>query len=121
VLRFQIAPRLTDHVRHRTKYIDMPLPEHQAFVFTSDGRAGPRARSMKDFVVLLDGQPDSTVAAHLQRHDFSRWFEHVFRDCPLATHVYGLESRLPAERPRDIVADISQAVRARYEMIPVSV
>jgi hypothetical protein len=24
VRRFQIAPRLTSHVRHRTKYLDMP-------------------------------------------------------------------------------------------------
>ena len=42
--RFQIAPRLTSHVRHRTKYLDMPIAEPQAFVFTSDGGPGPRAR-----------------------------------------------------------------------------
>ena len=38
VRRFQLAPRLTAHVRHRTKYLDMPVPTSQAFVFTTDGR-----------------------------------------------------------------------------------
>ncbi len=121
VVRFQIAPRLTEHVRHRTKYLDMPVPEVQAFVFTSDGREGPRARSLKDLVDLLERLPDSTLAPHLRRHDFSRWLELVFRDCPLATHIHGLESRLAADSPREIVDDISQAVRARYEMTPVAV
>ena len=53
VRRFQIAPRLTSHVRHRTKYLDMPVADPQAFVFTGDGAPGPRARSLKDFVDLL--------------------------------------------------------------------
>lgn len=43
VRRFQLAPRLTAHVRHRTKYLDMPVLDSQAFVFTGDGRAGARA------------------------------------------------------------------------------
>ena len=56
------------------------------------------------------------VAPYLQRHDFSRWFGQVFRDCPLATHVRTLESRLGLDRPRDLINDIAQAVRARYEL-----
>ena len=45
VRRFQVAPRLTSHVRHRAKYLDMPVPDAQAFVFTSDGRPSVRART----------------------------------------------------------------------------
>ena len=119
VRRFQIAPRLTSHVRHRTKYLDMPIAEPLAFVFTGGGRPGPRARSLKDFVDLLGRLPDSELLPHLLRHDFSRWLEHVFRDCPLATHVKAIESRAAIDRARDLVDEVSQAVRARYEMTPL--
>lgn len=78
--RFQIAPRLTSQVRHRTTYLDMPIAEPQAFVFTQNGRPGPRAGSLKEFVDLL---------------------------------------ALGADRARDLADDISQAVRARYEMAPL--
>jgi hypothetical protein len=121
IRRFQIAPRLTSHVRHRTKYLDMPIAEPQAFVFTADGTPGPRARSLKDFVDLLGRLSDAELLPHLRRHDFSRWLEHVFRDCPLATHVKAIENRVATDRSRDLVNDIAQAVRARYEMTPLVV
>jgi hypothetical protein len=121
VQRFQIGPRLTTHVRHRAKYIDMPVAEPQGFVFARDGRAGPRARSLKGFVELLAELPDAELAPYLQRHDFSRWLAHVFRDSPLANHVRAIESRLGVDRPRDLLNDISQAVRARYEIAPLGV
>ena len=116
VLRFELAPRLTSHVRHREKYLDMPVAEPHAFVFTSDGNIGPRARSLKDLVVLLATLPESQLDAHLQRHDFSRWLDQVFRDATLATHVRTLEGRVGTDRTRDVVNDIAQAIRARYEM-----
>ena len=119
VRRFQIAPRLTLHVRHRTKYLDMPIAEPQAFVFTADGKVGPRARSLKDFVDLLGHLPDAELLPHLWRHDFSRWFEHVFRDGSLATHVKAIENRVTTDRARDLVNDVAQAVRSRYEMTPL--
>jgi hypothetical protein len=121
VQRFCIGPRLTSHVRHRAKYLDMPVSEPQGFLFTHDGRPGPRARSLKEFVDLLAELPDGNLAPHLQRHDFSRWIGHVFRDLSLAARVRALEGRLALERPRDLVNDISQAVRARYEMTLIGV
>jgi hydroxymethylpyrimidine pyrophosphatase-like HAD family hydrolase len=121
VRRFRIGPRLTSHVRHRTKYLDMPIAEPQAFVFTHDGRPGPRARSLKEFVDQLAELADTDLAPYLLRHDFSRWLEHVFRDCPLATHVKAIESRAGTDRARDLVNNIAQAVRARYEMTPLVV
>jgi hypothetical protein len=120
VQRFQIAPRLTSHVRHRTKYLDMPVPEPRAFVFTHDGERR-HARSLKDFVDVLAQLPDNEVMPYLRRHDFSRWLEHVFRDCPLATHVQSIENRVSTDRTRDLADDISQAVRARYETTPLVV
>lgn len=121
IRRFQIAPRLTSHVRHRSKYLDMPIAEPHAFVFTADGASGHRARSLKDFVDLLGRLPDAELLPYLRRHDFSRWLEHVFRDCPLATHVKAIENRAANDPPRDLVNEVSQAVRARYEMTPLVV
>jgi hypothetical protein len=114
--RFQLAPRLTPHVRHRQKYLDMPVSEAHAFVFMQDGQPGTRARSLKDLVVLLAALPEQYLESHFQRHDISRWIEQVFRDCPLATHVRGIEKRVDDESVRDVASDISQAVRARYDL-----
>jgi hydroxymethylpyrimidine pyrophosphatase-like HAD family hydrolase len=115
ITRFQMSPRLTAHVRHQAKYLDMPVADPQAFVFTLNGQADMRARSLKDLVELLTTLPADRITPHLQRHDFSNWLEHVFHDCPLATHLRAIENRIATERARDIANDISQAVRARYD------
>jgi hypothetical protein len=115
VRRFQLAPRLTAHVRHRTKYLDMPVVEAQAFVFTGDGRPGARARTLKEFTGLLATLPADRLEGHLRRHDFSRWIEDVFRDRPLAAHVREVESRVQSDDPCEVAEAIAQAIRARYE------
>ncbi len=117
VRRFQIDPRLTTHVRHRTKYLDMPVDEGQAFVFTINGGAAARARTLKEFVGLLAALPPRVLDGHLHRHDFSRWIADVFRDGPLAARVRTLEASVSTEASTDIAAEIDQAIRARYERI----
>jgi hydroxymethylpyrimidine pyrophosphatase-like HAD family hydrolase len=116
IRRFQLAPRLTAHVRHRAKYLDMPVADAHAFVFTGDG-AKPlaRAASIAQFLRALDEAPAATLAGHLRRHDFSRWLDHVFRDAPLAARVYGLEERLDGEDPADVAEAIGRLIRSRYE------
>jgi hypothetical protein len=115
VRRFHLAPRLTAHVRHQAKYLDMPVLDAQAFVFTDNGRSGPRAHTLKEFMGLLAALPPERIHAHLRRHDFSRWLAGVFRDHPLAAHVRDLEARESVEDAKDVAADIAQAIRARYE------
>jgi hypothetical protein len=115
VRRFQLAPRLTTHVRHRTKYLDMPVAESQAFVFTTDGRPAARARTLREFVGLLIAVPAERVSEHLRHHDFSRWLEGVFRDRSLAAHIHRLEGNVTRDAARDIADAIAQAIRARYE------
>ncbi len=115
VRRFQLAPRFTAHVRHQAKYLDMPVLDAQAFVFTDSGRHGPRAHRLKEFVRLLAALQPERIHAHLLRHDFSRWLADVFRDHPLAVHVRDLEGRVATEDAKDIAADIAQSIRARYE------
>ncbi|HMF98772.1 MAG TPA: HAD hydrolase family protein [Vicinamibacterales bacterium] len=115
VRRFRLAPRLTAHVRHRTKYLDMPVAESQAFVFTNDGRPGPRARTLKEFIGFLAAMPAERLGGHLRRHDFSRWVEDVFRDRALAGHLRKVETSAPFDNLRDAGDAIAQAIRARYE------
>jgi hypothetical protein len=115
IRRFQLAPRLTAHVRHQTKYLDMPVLDTQAFIFTDNGRTGPRARTLKEFMGLLVALQPERIRAHLLRHDFSRWLADVFRDHPLAAHVRELEGRASVEDVRVVTADIAQSIRARYE------
>ena len=115
VRRFELAPRLTEHVRHRTKYLDMPVLDSQAFLFTDNGHSGPRARTLKQFMGLLAALPAAQIEGHLRRHDFSRWLDDVFRDKPLGSYVNTIEDRVDTEDAHDVAADIAQAIRARYE------
>lgn len=115
IRRFQLAPRLTAHVRHQIKYLDMPVADAQAFVFGGDGRSGPRARTLKAFSGLVVTLPNELVDGHLLRHDFSRWIEDVFRDRPLAAHIRGIEARVRTDEGHEIAEGIAQAIRARYE------
>lgn len=115
VRRFRLAPRLTAHVRHRSKYLDMPVPETQAFVFAENTPLGPRARTLKEFIGLLASLPLPGLDQHIRQHDFSRWIDDVFRDHPLAAHLRSLEDRADTETTHDLIDDISQAIRARYE------
>ena len=120
VRRFQMAPRLTSHVRHRTKYLDMPVLESQAFVFTDHGESGSRAHTLKEFTALLATVPARQIQSHLVRHDFSRWLQDVFRDPGMGAVVHALEARVDSEAARDVAADIAQAIRARYDTAPLS-
>lgn len=121
VRRFRLGPRLTAHVRHRSKYLDVPVPHDRAFVFNDKSRPGPRARTLKEFMGLLAVLPAARVEGHLERRDFSRWLTDVFRDLPLASHVRRLEERSGIDDAKDIVEDIVQSIRARYEPAPETV
>ena len=116
VRRFQMAPRLTSHVRHRAKYLDMPVLDDQAFVFSDRAAAiGARAHSLKEFVGLLAVLPAEQMVEHMKRHDFARWLDDVFRDHGLGAHVRELEMEVDVRDACDIAADVAQAIRARYE------
>jgi hydroxymethylpyrimidine pyrophosphatase-like HAD family hydrolase len=115
IRRFRVAPRLTAHVRHRAKYLEMPVDERQAFVFALDGRPGPRARTLKAFTGFLVALPGADIDGHLRRHDFSRWIDEVFTDRALAARLQAIEARVKNGRPHEIAEAIGQAIRARYE------
>jgi len=115
IRRFRLIPRLTAHVRHRTKYVDMPVADSRAFVFAEGGRPGPHARTLREFTALLSQLPPDRLSGHLHRHDYSRWIDDVFRDRPLALRIRTLESRIVCDGASDVAGAIAQTIRARYE------
>lgn len=90
--RFQLAARLTNHIRHRQKYLDVPVPAHLAFYFPGIGMpAGRHARTLTEFMDLLVQAPREVLDGHLRRHDFSRWIADVYGDRTLAAEIHLLE------------------------------
>jgi len=116
--RFELANRVTAHVRHRSKYLDMPVGDTQAFQFAEPGSPGRRARSLREFTGIVSSLPADQLGGFLSRHDFSRWLDDVFRDKALAERVREIESRRATINARDVAAAIAQAIRARYETAP---
>ncbi len=113
----ELAARITPHVRHREKYIDVPVPATRGFVFTRNGRpSGVVARTLREFVTAVTSQPTAAFEGHLQRGDFSRWFSHVFGDSVLSAGVREIEEQYRVGRLVDAGDAIARAVRSRYEL-----
>ncbi len=115
--RFHLGRRITHHVRHREKYVDVPVPDARAFVFTRRGEAdGTRVTTLKDFVHALDVMPSEVLEGHARRRDFSRWLAEVFGDYPLALSVRTLEERSRDERDSTAVPAIASTIRGCYDL-----
>jgi hypothetical protein len=114
---FTIGERLTPHVRHRQKYVDVPVGDAQAFVFDANGRSSTsRARTLREFVLALDDLDASLADGYLRRGDFSRWIADVFGDHALARELQGHERDHVRSPSGDAVARIAAAITSRYEL-----
>jgi hypothetical protein len=113
--RFQVSPRTTSHVRHRHKYLDVPVCVERAFQFriAKDGQ-GPRVASLQELVDVLEGTSREAIDGHVQRGDFSRWVEDVFQDETLAAEMRELEERYRLKQLPDVNGALIHAVRSRY-------
>ena len=117
--RFQLSPRLTVHVRHKAKYVDLQLIEGHGFVFMDNTKAvGPPARTLKEFVSSLKTLPLSVLEAHARRGDFSQWIADVFHDHVLASDVRKVEQRYRLGHTRDLYNALAESIQARYELFP---
>jgi hydroxymethylpyrimidine pyrophosphatase-like HAD family hydrolase len=113
--QFRLLPRLTSHVRHKTKYFDVQLAGGQEFVFTDNGKAiGPPARSLKEFVSLLASTPVTSLGEHARRGDFSRWIAEVFHDHRLASDVRKIEQRYRLGHLGDVRQPLATLIQERY-------
>jgi hydroxymethylpyrimidine pyrophosphatase-like HAD family hydrolase len=114
---FTIGQRLTPHVRHRQKYVDVPVPESQAFRFGANGPL-KTARTLRQFVAELeDATSARAVDAYFHRGDFSRWIGDVFGDYPLAEQLRKIEERYRTAPAVDRLSEVANAIRARYDLM----
>lgn len=115
--RFQLSPRSTVHVRHKSKYVDLQLIGEQGFVFTNNGTPmGEPARTLSQFVASLKTLPLSVLDGHARRGDFSQWIGEVFRDHVLASEIRKVEQRYRLGHTRDLYNALAEAVQQRYEL-----
>ena len=110
-----VARRITPHVRHRQKYVDVPVSEHKAFVFAGTP-AMVRARTLRQFVRELERQAPSALEPFVLRGDFSRWIRDVFGDHALAADLRAIEARHRGTASTGTMPDLVDAIRARYEL-----
>ncbi|QDT34767.1 HAD family hydrolase [Thalassoglobus polymorphus] len=115
--RFIVAPRLTAHVRHRTKYYEIPVSKEEEFVFTNQGEpVGQSAATLQELAVAAKHVPSDVLLGHCCHHDFSRWIATVFGDHSLANDIRQLESELKADGLVErFMNRFSETVEKRYE------
>jgi len=114
VLRIRIANRLTPHVRHKHKYLEVQVSDDAAFVFSRDGvPTGQRARTLKELTDVLSGNAHS-FEQHLANGDFSRWVEEVIGDSELAAEIRSMETDWRAGRSDRPCERITRLIRERY-------
>jgi hydroxymethylpyrimidine pyrophosphatase-like HAD family hydrolase len=115
---FTIAPRVTPHVRHRQKYVDVPVSQQRAFVFSKNGRPSEhRAQTLRQFVEELEETPPAVLDGYIVRGDFSRWIDGVFGDHALGEELRRLEERYRDGSRAETLREIVGAIRARYDLI----
>ena len=114
---FTIGQRLTPHVRHRQKYVDVPVTESRAFRFAQNGTLSRNVRTLRQFVDALELSSAGALDGYLRRGDFSRWIGDVFGDRALAEELREQESRYSSGKDRDALPEMVGAVRARYDLM----
>jgi len=114
---FTIGERLTPHVRHRQKYVDVPVADSHAFVFGRNGSGTPpRAHTLREFVTVAKDLDLRHADGYLRSGDFSRWIGDVFGDHALAQELRGHEQAYRASKSGKELEQIVDAVRSRYDL-----
>ena len=115
---FAVAPRLTPHVRHRQKYVDVPVSTERAFVFRRNSHpVEHRARTLREFVAKLVEGPAGLLDGYIVRGDLSRWIDDVFGDHALAEELRRLEEWHRGKSRPDTLPEMAAAIRARYDLV----
>lgn len=118
-IEFTVSSRHTNHVRHRRKYVDRPLPSERRFYFRNSGRvdAPTSAGDITQFRTAINQLSPQVLEYHLGRRDFSRWIGGTIGDRELAAQVGEWEDQLQAHRAADlerIRRHVVDAVDDRY-------
>lgn len=115
--RIRLAPRRTPHFRHRTKYLNVPVPEAKAFVFAGPEGTPARARTLEELATILAAAPASLLEGHLARSDFSRWVSDVFGDRFLASQIARVEECYRRGEVPDVNDALATLLSERYEVV----
>jgi hypothetical protein len=113
-LRFRIAPRLTHHVRHRHKYLDVPVAQDRRFTFRFGAEPGPVVASLHELTGVLAQTAVARLREHVRRGDLSRWIDEVVRDGVLAGDVRDLEERHRLGQLPDFNDAVIRVIHDRY-------
>ncbi len=115
--RFSLIPRLTAHVRHRSKYLEVPMQPGHEFVFTANSKpVGSPSGTLQQFVSSLGSLPSDVLDGHARRGDFSRWIAEVFHDHPLASDLRKVEQRYRLGYVEGLRGELIKVIRERYEV-----
>ena len=115
---FTIAPRLTPHVRHREKYVDVPVSAHRAFVFNANGQPAHRVRTLRQFVSELEAHAGAAAWRGTSCAAISRaGSRDVFGDRALADELRALEQRYRTGSRDETLPEMASAVRGRYDLL----
>jgi len=100
--------------RHRRKYAEGELGPQRSFYFTGPHKLKLRAHNLITFSQLANGIDDDTWLYHLERHEYSKWFEEVIKDKQLAEIARNVESDgLSPKEGRKVLLD---AIEERYTL-----
>jgi hypothetical protein len=117
LLPFTIGERLTPHVRHRQKYVDVPVSDNRAFVFRRGHAAtAERAQTLREFVTVLENLERGDADGYLRRGDFSRWISDVFGDHALARELRDHERAYVRSKSANTLSLVAAAITSRYEL-----
>jgi hypothetical protein len=79
--------------------------------------SGQTARTLREFVSIVEQWPTAALDGHLHRGDFSKWIEDVFGDHPLAKTVQQIEEEYRAGKSPGVVSSLVLAIRSRYDFV----
>jgi hypothetical protein len=117
LLPFTIGERLTPHVRHRQKYVDVPVSDDRAFVFRgARGTTAVRAHTLREFVDVVENLQLGDADGYFRRGDFSRWISDVFGDHALARELRGHERTYVQSKSANALSLVVGAITSRYEL-----
>jgi hypothetical protein len=110
---FTVEPGRMPRRRHVRKYAEgLLIPERSFYFRGPQGRLRLRAHNLVLFLELADGVDDDTWMYHLQRGDYSRWFQDVIGDRDLAAEARQIEDQ--CDSPAHSRQQMHAAVERRY-------
>ncbi|MEP7355299.1 MAG: hypothetical protein ABI824_18865, partial [Acidobacteriota bacterium] len=76
---------------------------------------GKRARTLRQFVDVVDHATSADLDGHLRRKDFSRWIVDVFGDYRLSNTIGELEDAYRLGKTSEIAESLGREIRLRYD------